>query len=89
MKDRCDFTYPDTGREPDYTNWAEGYPKCNTNSHTCAYLNILSTEKNWMTETCGGSEAFACEIEPGRNIHQVSFIGQKIFLFLTRYLTRV
>ena len=52
----CRFTYPDTSREPGYTDWAGGKYTCNEMAHTCAYVDTLLTSNNWKTESCGGSE---------------------------------
>lgn len=69
--ENCFFTNPDSSREPDYENWAESFPKCNPAAHSCAYMEISSTDRNWKTETCGSAEAFACEIDVGTQIHPV------------------
>ena len=69
--ENCYFNNPDTSREPDYINWAEEYPKCVPAAHSCGFLDIDSTERNWKTESCGSAEAFACEIDVGSVIHPV------------------
>jgi hypothetical protein len=68
--DVCDMKYLDTGYV-DYENWAEDYLKCNPNAHSCAFLNIYETGKNWEAENCAGMEAWACEVKPGDVIHSI------------------
>ncbi|CAG5102351.1 Oidioi.mRNA.OKI2018_I69.chr1.g260.t1.cds [Oikopleura dioica] len=56
----CRLQYSDFNSNPSFTYWADDQPKCNVNSHTCAYLDVLKTSDNWMAESCSTTEAFGC-----------------------------
>ena len=65
----CNFRYPDSFASLPYTNWNTNEPKCEEMSNSCAYISTLTG--TWATTSCGGSEAFGCEVLPGTMIHSV------------------
>ena len=60
----CDYSY--TGN---YNQWAANEPKCRETSNSCAYATTSATQNNWLADYCSLSEAFACEIDPGKMLH--------------------
>jgi len=59
----CNMQYSDFNSNLRFTYWADNQPKCNINSHTCGYLDVIKTSNNWVAESCSTTEAFGCYMD--------------------------